>query len=212
MFCGYCGTNNADNAAFCSVCGAKLEPQQQKKEEKKKETASNNKNRTIGIIAVAVVALVFAVAVFGGRSYKATVKQLVNASFVDADGGDFIKVFPKKVVKLLMEDDDYYDIDEFAEEVTEDLEAHLNRLNSQYGEHKIKYKIVEAEKASKKALSEIKSYYKEEFDVKVSAAKNVEIELTIKYDGGTDTDDLDIYLIKIGRSWYLDIESMGEIL
>ena len=73
MFCGKCGAKNLDDATFCRECGAPLN-------EGRGENAatatrvipaqSSQRNRKIGIIAVAVVVVVAAIvliALLGGR-------------------------------------------------------------------------------------------------------------------------------------------------
>ena len=59
-------------------------------------------------------------------------------------------------------------------------------------------------------MKDIKDAY-EDADVEVSAAKNVEVELTVTADETESSNSLDISLVKIGRSWYLDMMSMGGL-
>ena len=47
--------------------------------------------------------------------------------------------------------------------------------------------------------------------MKVSAAKSVEVELTVTSDETESSNSLDVSLIKVGRSWYLDAMSMGNL-
>lgn len=51
----------------------------------------------------------------------------------------------------------------------------------------------------------------EDIDVKVSAAKTVEVKVMIKAGETENSNTLDISVIKVGRSWYLDPETMGSI-
>ena len=48
-------------------------------------------------------------------------------------------------------------------------------------------------------------------DVKVSAAKTVEVEVNIHSDETETSNSMDISLIKVGRSWYIDINSMYNL-
>lgn len=90
MFCGKCGENVDDNTKFCPKCGnlisgndraTQVKPEAQKY---KDLVNGNNKNKTVGMIVVAIIGLVVisgAFWLFGGRSYKKTIKEYVNAQF-----------------------------------------------------------------------------------------------------------------------------------
>ncbi len=52
MFCGKCGTKNEDNAEFCRNCGSKL-----KNSTITTMSTQDDKNRKVGMIAVAIVAV-----------------------------------------------------------------------------------------------------------------------------------------------------------
>ena len=60
-------------------------------------------------------------------------------------------------------------------------------------------------------LAYLKQNYAE-IGAKVSAAKEVEVELSVKVLGMTETETVELVVVKIGRSWYIDIESMGDLL
>ena len=42
--------------------------------------------------------------------------------------------------------------------------------------------------------------------------EKVEVELSVKVLGMTETETVELVVVKIGRSWYIDIESMGDLL
>lgn len=58
-------------------------------------------------------------------------------------------------------------------------------------------------------LKELRETYRTK-GVKVSGAKFAEVELTITVDERDASFSQDISLIKVGRSWYLDMNSMGS--
>ncbi|MCI7180563.1 MAG: zinc-ribbon domain-containing protein [Lachnospiraceae bacterium] len=215
MFCGKCGVKNADDAIFCTGCGAKLNGGQVSKNSTSVMLNSNDKNRKVGMIAVAVIAVIVIALVFtlfGGRSYKATVEKFVNAQF-DADAEAIFELVPEKMIDYALEEEGYDEdeLDEFIEERNEELQDQLDYIERYLGEGwTVSHEILTVEDVTGDDLDDLKDDY-EDIDIKVSAAKTVEVELTVK-SGETETSNsLDISLIKVGRSWYLDLESMGGI-
>lgn len=214
MFCGKCGAQNADNAEFCTNCGAKLKKSAPTTAATVSVPNQNDKNRKVGMIAVAVavvVIIILGVVLFGGRSYKATVEKFVDAQF-DANAEAIFDLVPEKMIDYLLEQDGYYDdLDDVIDDTNETLQDLLDSLDSYLGEGwKISYEILDTEDIKGDDLDDIKDAC-EDADVKVSAAKNVEIEITVKADETESSNSMDVSLIKVGRSWYLDAMSMGNL-
>ena len=215
MFCGKCGEKNIDDATFCAGCGAKLNGGQSAKSDTFVEVNPSDKNRKVGIIAVVTVAVIvigIIVALFGGRSYKATVKKFVNAQF-DADAEAILELIPKKMVEYALEEEGYDDdeLDEFIEEGNEELQDQLDYFEEYLGEDwNVSYEILSVEAVKGDALDDLKDGYGR-IDIKVSAVKTLKIEFTIKAGETESSNSLDVSVIKVGRSWYLDLESMGSI-
>lgn len=215
MFCGKCGTKNDDNVEFCTNCGAKLNRAAPRRTRAMSAASQNDKNRKVGMIAVAVAAVIvviLGVFLFGGRGYKATIEKFVDAQF-DADAEAIFELLPEKMIDYALEQDGYDsdELDELVDEMNEDLQDQLDSLDDYLGEGwSISYKILEDEDVKGDDLDDIKDAY-EDADVKVSAAKSVEVEITVKADETESSNSLDISLIKVGRSWYLDIMSMGGL-
>ena len=206
MFCGKCGAQNADNTKFCKNCGAKL---------KNGAPATNDKNRKVGMIAVAVavvVVIILGVVLFGGRSYKATVEKYVDAQF-DANAEAIFDLMPKKMIDYALEEEghDSDDLDDLIEDANENIQDYLDTMDEYLGEDwKVSYEIIDTEDIKGDDLDEIKDSY-EDADVEVSAAKEVELEITVKADEKEQSFSMDISLIKVGRSWYLDVMSMENL-
>lgn len=215
MFCGKCGAENQDNAEFCSNCGAKLNKVVKPNTAAVSLPDKNNKNRKVGIIAVAaaaVVIIILGIFLFGGRSYKATIKKYINATF-DADGEELFSLIPDKMVDYMLEQDGYdrRDLDDIYDQIDDELEDQIDSLDSYLGEGwKADYEILFAEDIKGSELDDIKDSY-EDADVKVSAAKEVEVEFTVMMDETEITNSMDVSLIKVGRSWYLDFIKMGSL-
>lgn len=215
MFCGKCGTKNADDAEFCTGCGAKLNRGEAVKAGTTIAPESNDKNRKVGIIAVAAIAvivIVVAIALFGGRSYKATVNKFVNATF-DSDAKAIFELIPDEMIDYALEEEGYDDdeLDELIEEANEELQDQLDYIENYLGKDwKVSYEILSIEDVKGDDLDDLKDDY-EDIDVKVASAKTIEVQLTVKAGETESSNSLDVSVIKVGRSWYLDLESMGNL-
>lgn len=215
MFCGKCGVKNNDDAMFCTECGAKLNGGQAVKSETSITATLNDKNRKVGmiaVVAVGVIVIIAAIALFGGRSYKATVEKFVDAQF-DADAKAIFELIPEEMIDYALEEEGYDDdeLDELIEEANENLQDQLDDIERYLGENwEVSYEILSVEDVAGDDLDDLKDDY-EDIDIKVSDAKTVEVQLTVKADETESSNSLDVSVIKVGRSWYLDLESMGSI-
>lgn len=226
MFCVKCGAQNEDDVKFCTVCGARLDEGTVEsgmpaavgfEGGASVAVASDNKNRKIGIIAVAAAALlvivIVAVLLFGGRGYEATVKKFINAGFVDPDAEAIFDLFPDEMLEYAFDEAglDEDEIDEFIEDLQEELEDTIERTERLYGDDvELSYEIRSVKDVKGDDLDDLKDDY-EEVDVDVSAAKTVKVKLTFEGEEQTQSTDMNIGLIKVGRSWYLDANSMASI-
>ena len=61
-------------------------------------------------------------------------------------------------------------------------------------------------------LADLKDDY-EEYNVKISAAKKLKLHITLLDSEGEEVDDssTEMYVVKCGRDWCLDVNSMGNI-
>ncbi len=213
MFCGKCGTKNADDATFCTGCGAKLNGMQVTKRDISVAVNTNDKNRKVGIIVVGVIAVIvigLIIALFGGRSYKSTVNKFVNAS-MEADAKAIVSLIPDKVIDYIMDEEEYEDEDEMLDDLEEELRNQIDYIERYFGEDwKVSHEILSVEEVTGDDLDDLKDDY-EDMDIKVSAAKTVEVQLTVKAGETESSNSMDVSVIKVGRSWYLDMESMGDI-
>ena len=217
MFCEKCGAPNADNASFCSNCGNALHgtpaasaesyvaPLQQKKAFNVQALTSNP---MIKIIAAAVAVLLIVMLVFGGRGYKATTNKFINAIF-DANASTVLKIIPDDYVSYMMDEADMTRR-EFRDELEDTLGYVTEMMDEFYPGWKVSHKIIGTEKISGEDLQDIKEEYRD-YGVKVSKAMLVHVDMTLKYDGESDTDTATLCLIKVGRSWYIDMENSDSI-
>lgn len=213
MFCGKCGAKNDDSAVFCAECGNRFQAAAPvaPADPAAPAAATGSKpgfkldNRMIGIIAVvgvAVLALIITCFfIFGGRSYKDVVKDYFKA-IEKADAKLMIELLPDDLIKSIMKEEDMT-----KKEMTEDLQDELDDIHEYYDKVKISYEITDTEEFDKDDLKDLKKEYKE-YDVKVKDAMFVEVEVTLEFDGRDITNTMELTLIKVGGSWYLDIDSM----
>lgn len=228
MFCGKCGAKNEPGATFCGVCGAPLgagapadgtgapaggqpAPEMSAGGTVTASVHDSRKYKKIGIAAVAVIVVVaiFAVtSLFGGRSDTKTAEQLFEA-VLDADADAIVDLIPTKIIDQVVEESGYT-----REEVADELYSLTDNLKYAMGylddSVKISYHATDSEDVDASQLSSLKEQYKE-MDVNVSAARDVNVELQVKADslGLDQSTSVEIPVIKVGNSWYIDVTRMS---
>lgn len=225
MFCKYCGEQNPDNASFCKKCGGKLK-EGQKTDSKSKnggEFAIDNLNSQkksfkirpsiIAIATVIFVVIITATQLFGGRSYKKTI-DIFFTSVMNGDGEKLIKTLPDEMIDYAMEEEGYTSREEIEQKIEDLLTGSMiNTLNDSYGDDwSYDYEIVDTEDYTSEELESLKEKYQTEFlDIKIKNAKTVTLKFTLKV---KDVDDqsgtFDFTVIKVGRSWYIDLMSFNS--
>ena len=217
MFCGACGAKNPDGAAFCQSCGAPLREMQAEAVPQGGSAAdsiqSSQRNKMIGIAAVAVAAIVVVFLAFnllGGRGYESTVTKFLDAS-LDGDAETIISLLPDEMVDQALEELGYHpsDRDEAVEELNAALQSAAGSLKEALGDNlKVSYNVVSAEDLSASKLLELRQSYSV-YDRDVDGAKEVDVEMTVTATAldlsGTYT--LTVPVVQVGRSWYLDAEN-----
>lgn len=216
MFCGKCGAKNEDHVAFCANCGAKLNGASSTSTVTLSTPSQNHQNRRVGIIAVAVVAVavvLLGVFLFGGRSYKSTVEKYIDYQF-SANAEGMVSLIPSQMIEYILEQDGYdaQDLSKLIDELENELQSYgVDALDSYLGEGwEMSYEILNASGVTGDDLDNIKGTY-ENAGIKVSAAKNVEVDMEVKGPITNVDYTMNIYLVKVGRSWYLDVASMGNL-
>lgn len=218
MFCGKCGVKNADDAQSCTGCGAKLNGGQLANNSTSTVARPGNKNKKVGIIAVAVIAVVviaLIIGIFGGRGYKSTVNKFLDATYNSADCKAMFKQMPDEVTDYVLEDAGYED-DElklFIEEMNEELQDSLDYYEEYFGEDwSVSWEILSVEDVTGRDMKDLRDDYEDEdIDIEISAAKTVEVEVTITGEYGEVSNSIEIPVIKVGRSWYIDGISIGGV-
>ena len=230
MFCPKCGTQNASGSRFCGKCGAPVgsadnvyeAPYQQSSAptgydyadtpRPARSTSSgglSGKAKLIGVIAAAlVVALLgcWIFGVFGGGSYEKVVDKFFD-SFIDADAEGIVECLPDEFMELAMEEEGAT-----KRELIEELQYGLDEIFEYMPSGvKIKHEIVYTEDVRGEDLEYVKELYSE-IGAKVTAAKVVEVELTISYMGMSESETIELGVVEIGGSWYIDVQSMEDMM
>ena len=200
MLCKKCGTENPDGAKYCSKCGKALN---------EKSPAKKNRENGIVLAVCVIVAVVLLVYTLGGRSYKKTIDTFVTSQFA-VDAQSIVELLPEKVVDKALEETGYSKT-ELVDEANDSLKKQVDSLDQSLGDDwKLSYKMTNVEDVTDDDLDDLKSNY-EDINVKVSAAKTVEVEFTLKGDETEVSNSLEISVIKVDRSWYLDLYTMGNL-
>lgn len=220
MFCTNCGKENESDAVYCIECGHEMNEASSKKINLKIPDITIKNKKAVTAVAAVVLLVLVGSFVFGRRSYKKTINLFVKYS--TPDKMDIMKMYdelvPAKVMDYARKESET-SRSEFKKEMKkleEDAERNYKQIEEQYDvkmkDIKISYKIAGAETLKGDDLADIKDLYKDDIGLKVSAAKQIEVELTIHIDKDTEfTNSMDVDLIKVGRSWYLDLPTMGGL-
>ena len=200
MLCKKCGTENPDGAKYCSKFGKALN---------EKSTAKKNREKGIVLALCVIVAVVLLVYTLGGRSYKKTIDTFVTSQFA-VDAQSIVELLPEKVLDKELEETGYSKT-ELVEETNDSLKKQVDYIDQYLGDDwKLSYKMTNVEDVTGDDLNDLKSNY-EDINVKVSAAKTVEVEFTLKGDETEISNSLEVSVIKVDRSWYLDLYTMGNL-
>ncbi len=211
MFCRNCGTQNQDGAGFCCSCGAPLSsggPAGGGAAAK----AKNINVKLIGIVAAVVVVLFVAFKLLfgGGGGPEKSATKFVDSIF-KGDGKAIVNMLPDKVIEEIMDEEDMTK-KEMIEELNDHLEDKKDDMDDRYDKWSVKCKVLDTEDFSKRELRNLADWYEDSYDIDVKAAKTVSVKATLKADGETDSNTMDIVMVKIGSKWYVDYNSVRYFL
>ena len=209
MFCRNCGTQNQDGAGFCCSCGAPLSsggPAGGGAAAK----AKNINVKLIGIVAAVVVVLFVAFKLLfgGGGGPEKSATKFVDSIF-KGDGKAIVNMIPDKVIEEIMDEEDMTK-KEMIEELNDGLEYIKDDMDDMYDKWSVKCKVLDTEDFSKRELRDLADRYEDSYDIDVKAAKTVSVKATLKADGETDSNTMDIVMIKVGGKWYLEYSGINR--
>ena len=163
-----------------------------------------------GVAAALVVLSLLGCWIFGvfGGGYEAAVDDFMDA-LLDMDAEGVVDTVHEKVLRVCL-DDEGYTRRELIREIDEDMEDAKEAIR----EYSIKldYEIVYTEDMRGEDLEYVKEMYLDEYGVKITAAKIVEVEVTGTRKGDRNSMGLELGVVEIGGSWYIDYESMDDAL
>lgn len=223
MYCGKCGAKNEPGAAFCGACGAPLEAstpagapviEGEPVSAQAAGTQDSGKHKKIGIAAVAAVVVVLviaAVSLLGGRSDTATAERFFDAVF-NADAEAIVDLIPPDLIEAAIEESGYSraEVEAEFEQMAGEMSYALGALDSLGDGVDISYNAVDSEEVDPDQLR----YLQEQYDalhVDVSDARTVEVELRVQMRsmGLDESTTIDIPVIQVGRSWYIDVTNLN---
>ncbi len=170
---------------------------------------TGNRNRIIGIAAVAVVIVVAAFLVIrlllGGGGYEKPVKNVMEG-ILDGDAGKILDAMPDEMVEMGMEElnvDSRKELEEMIDEML--IQPMQEQLNSELGDDwDYSYEIVDTEDLSRSELRDFNEQMADTgFDLEAEEGKIVEVELTVRAGEEEESDSMEVRVVKIGRKWYL---------
>ena len=194
-FCTNCG-KELDGGAFCSGCGAKVEPLETK-ETSFAESRSNQNTSPIIVGLAAVLVIISGIFLFKscGGGYKSTLNSYMNAY----KAGDGIKILSLMPEKLSKKQGNRLNFDNALDHAIEVLDAYNGDISKMDYEISGKIDLYEDE------IKDIKKYYREQYGISldISKAVEVEIEVTIPVEEEEVTKEFEVTLAKIEGKWYL---------
>lgn len=217
MFCGKCGSENPDDALFCTSCGAPLAKEAPARPAPAAGVAparpitaasGSNKHKLIGICAVAVVALlavILIISIFSGRSANKAAEEIVRA-VLEGDSGDLVDVMPKAYLKAIARQTDR-SVGKVEDDFEDDFDLVISRFDDAFS--RIKVNATTSTDYTGAALDAVKALYKAS-DIKVKAGKLVSVSFQVTLNGEKKSGRMDIPVVKIGGSWYMDVMNIGN--
>ncbi len=145
--------------------------------------------------------MVFALAACGGGSARSVAEKAAKAS-TEGDAKTVVNMMHAKMVDAAVEEGNYDSKQDMIDEMQSMLDMAKGIAEEMYGEnYKVSAKATDEETLVEDELKEIQDNFKSELDLKVSDAKDVTVELTIKGDEEA-TDEMTMTVVKIGGKWY----------
>ncbi len=204
MFCGNCGTQNPDNAPFCTGCGAKLNEAPvapaSAPEFTPEPTRKSRKGLFIGIGAAVVaiaVALILIFTLGGGKGGAKTAEDVVEEyikAAEEVDGEAIMDLIHENILEKEFSDEDE------REEAIEEFEKGLGEIMEMC---EIQFEIGDSESLDGDDLEDLQEEYEEDYDLEVEDAEYIEVIMTIEVYGYEQTQTNELLVIKVDGKWYL---------
>lgn len=167
----------------------------------------------LGGVAAALALVLVCVALFGGRGYKKTVDVFVNKAVKNPSGKAVVSLVPKKVLdESVFKDVDYTRAD-MIEDINDAGKKQQKQLKKALGDNwSLSYEIIHDEPLDEDDLEDVQDDYDDRYDVTVKNARVVKVKLRFKGSEEKATATMELPLIQVGNSWYLDYLEMGNLM
>ena len=168
----------------------------------------------VSAAALVVIAGITALCIFlfGGTSYQKAIDNMMKAT-LDADAKAAYAMFPKAYQQKLLKEEGYANEREAIEDIANELENTKTGLDNLLGKGwQYSYKILSVENRSSRELRELKEEYLDDYDIQIDGAMEAEVEFAIRCEQGNQSSTLDVPLMKIGRSWYIDFANASNMI
>ena len=165
------------------------------------------------VIAAVVLLILWLTGVFGGSSGspKAVAESYVSAIMQPegVDGQAILDLLPDQLVNEAIAQGSFSSEREMAEslEYAAGTVAESLQYLEDYG-ISYEYTVGQGTPVSESELSSVQDAY-QEYNINVGAAQTVEVVFTLSYQGETMEETIEVPVVQIGGSWYLDSYSLS---
>ena len=223
--CSKCGAEIQDDALFCGKCGNQVEEQaaavqttSDSSETSKSKTLNDKLNDFIariknkdkksiavvsGIAAVLILILVLSIC-FSVRSTPEKALKLYMDVILHGEYNKIEKLAPDAYWEAM---EDSFSLKDAKEQAKTIYKSASRAYEDEYGDNiKITYKIKEKDDVKKSTFDDMKDFIKSTYDIpkkNITDACSIEIELFIKGSEDEDSNETELYAVKIDGTWYI---------
>lgn len=206
MYCKLCGAQLPEGAGFCQSCGKAVELESNGSIPNCKDVAKSAKT-SIGpklVVVVVLASAVLAWLLFGGRGYKATLKQYVDAT-MDGNAKKIVSLMPKDYVRASIRSGEYDSKADIVDDIDEILDYTVELYEECFGKRmKYDYNIVNVYKYTADEMEQYFYYYDYgNISGKVDAVMEVTYSLELSGNDQSSSTSETVVMYKIGRNWYI---------
>lgn len=203
-FCTNCG-NQLGEERFCTKCGTPVEDAPLAAP----VAVPAKKKTVVAGIAIAVVAIIMiAAAVFGATklfgggniSEEKIIEKYVN-SMVKMDFKTILSLIPDEMIDYIVAENGYGSRKEMIADIEEEVSVE-EEYGISFNDIDVDYEIVSESKIIGDDFRDLCEDFEEIETLKITQAKEYEVEVTVNVLGEKYSDTMDVLLIKVGNSWY----------
>ena len=157
-----------------------------------------------GIAGAVLLVIILAIVLLSGGGYKAPIDNYIAVCF--KGNANKIKSLAPNAYWEWYEEEYDEDVNDLIDEFKDEWDDMKDELEDEYGKNvRVTYKIEKTKDLSDKKVEKIAEALDEQYDIdekSVKAAKELDVEMTIKGSEDDDDTDMEITVVKIGSKWY----------